>query len=59
MDRGVWRATVHGVTKELDVTEQARTKLNMPGHSESRLPVRNGKAPGSNLTEVLLSLKCP
>ena len=21
MDRGAWRATVHGVTKELDVTE--------------------------------------
>ena len=22
MDRGVWRVTVHGVTKELDVTSQ-------------------------------------
>ena len=22
MDRGAWRATVHGVTKELDLTEQ-------------------------------------
>ena len=22
MDRGAWRATVHGVTKELDTTEQ-------------------------------------
>ena len=22
MDRGAWRATVHGVTKELDMTEQ-------------------------------------
>ena len=22
MDRGAWRATVHGITKELDTTEQ-------------------------------------
>ena len=25
MDRGVWRATLHGVAKELDPTEHART----------------------------------
>ena len=25
MDRGAWLATVHGVTKELDMTENART----------------------------------
>ena len=24
MDRGVWRATVHGVTKQLDTTEPAQ-----------------------------------
>ena len=25
MDRGTWQATVHGVTKELDTTEQTHT----------------------------------
>ena len=25
MDRGAWRASVHGVTKESDMTEQLRT----------------------------------
>jgi len=29
MDRGAWRATVHGVTKELDMTEHTKTKGNM------------------------------
>ena len=28
MDRGAWRATVHGVTKELDTTEQVN-KLSL------------------------------
>ena len=27
MDRGAWWATVHGVTKELDVTERLSTKM--------------------------------
>ena len=26
MDRGAWQATVHGVTKELDTTEQLKQK---------------------------------
>jgi len=31
MDRGVWRATVHGVTKESDMTERL-----MPGESHGQ-----------------------
>ena len=27
MDRGAWRATVHGVTKELDTTKHKQDKL--------------------------------
>ena len=27
MDRGAWRATVHGVAKELDVTERLNNKM--------------------------------
>ena len=26
MDRGAWRATVHGITKELDITERLNNK---------------------------------
>ena len=28
MDRGAWRATVHGVTKESDKTQRLNNKLN-------------------------------
>ena len=27
MDRGAWQATIHGVTKELDMTEQLNTHI--------------------------------
>ena len=31
MDRGAWKATIHGVTKESDTTEQLNNKnSNMP-----------------------------
>ena len=30
MDKGAWRATVHGAAKELDMTEQLRTKNTIP-----------------------------
>ena len=34
MDRGAWRAIVHGVTKELDMTEQLNTHTtNISGHA--------------------------
>ena len=31
MDRGAWQATVHGVTKESNMTEQLSTMLHMSG----------------------------
>ena len=36
MDGGVWRATVHGVAKELDTTEHA--------HTQSKLSLETGQA---------------
>ena len=33
MDRGAWRTTVHGVTKELDTTEQLTLSLSGPPSS--------------------------
>ena len=36
MDGGVWRATVHGVAKELDMTEHA--------HTQSKLSLETGQA---------------
>ena len=30
MDRGVWQAVVHGVTKELDMTEHACSVTRLP-----------------------------
>ena len=32
MDRGAWRATVHGVATELDTTEQLNTNLSTFGY---------------------------
>ena len=34
MDRGAWRATVRGSSKESDTTEQLRAALQGPGHPE-------------------------
>ena len=31
MDRGAWRATVHGVAKELDMTERLSTEHMQSG----------------------------
>ena len=33
MDSGAWRATVHGVTKELDTTKQLNTVATGGSHS--------------------------
>ena len=33
MDRGAWRTTVHGVTKELDTTEKLTLSLSGPPSS--------------------------
>ena len=33
MERGAWRATVHGIPKELDMTEQLNN-TNPPGREE-------------------------
>ena len=38
MDRGAWRATVHGVTKESDTTEQQTLSLS-EGHLRGSLEV--------------------
>ena len=32
MDRGAWQATVHGVTKELDMTKQLNTQSTIIFH---------------------------
>ena len=43
MDRGVWRATVHGVTKELDMTEYTHTHTyTQKGRDEKERCVRLG-----------------
>ena len=38
MERGAWRATVHGVTKESDTTEQQTLSLS-EGHLRGSLEV--------------------
>ena len=35
MDRGAWQATVHGVTKELDTTQQLNSSKEQPSMSSS------------------------
>ena len=48
MDRGAWRATVHGVAKELDTTEANNTPQDTPaapvstGYTEERIDVGRG-----------------
>ena len=32
MDRGAWRATVHGIAKELDMRQQLNHKINVNLH---------------------------
>ena len=47
MDRGAWWATVHGVTKELDMTERLNTNSQLcPGLGEA------ASADGSDLRVV-------
>ena len=36
MDRGAWRATVHGVTKESDTTEHMRAHTHVRTHTHTR-----------------------
>ena len=36
MNRGAWRATVHGITKELDKIEWLNSKRALGGRGENR-----------------------
>ena len=37
MDRGAWWATVHGIAKELDMTEQLNNNNNIFNHNGTRI----------------------
>ena len=37
MDRGAWQTTVHGVTKELDMTEHTHTHTHTHAHLKARV----------------------
>ena len=43
MDRGGWRAIVHGVAKELDTTEQLNTRLENKCSTPSTMKKKNEK----------------
>ena len=46
MDRGAWRATVHGVAKELDMTEQLNNNNNNLLEQKQNARMTDGEAGG-------------
>ena len=54
MDRGAWRATVHGVAKESDMTEQLSTSTSV----EKKNPYKNSSYSYSahNISDAILSV---
>ena len=41
MDGGPWQATVHGVAKELDMTQQLKTTWDLPKRKETKYSLKD------------------
>ena len=59
MGRGAWWATVHGVTKELDMTERARTHTHTHTHKDQHILISSSWDSISSSSTISAKAKSP